>query len=47
MSRYLHILHLEDNPYDAELIRETLMAEGLEHTIVNVDDRPGFLQAIE
>ncbi|MBK9050515.1 MAG: GAF domain-containing protein [Chloroflexi bacterium] len=47
MNRPLCILHLEDDPFDAELIRETLLGEGLEHTIINVDDRPSFLLAVE
>lgn len=47
MSRSLRILHLEDNPYDAELIRETLVEAGIHHTMINADDRDSFVSVIE
>ena len=47
MSRSLRILHLEDNPYDAELIRETLVEAGIHHKMINADDRNGFVSVIE
>lgn len=46
MSQPLHILHLEDNPYDAELVRETLRGEGMEVAITAVDNHDSFLAAI-
>lgn len=47
MNRSLRVLHLEDDPYDAELIRETLNSEGTTHTIINADDQDSFLAALE
>jgi len=46
MDRPLQVLHLEDDPYDAELIQETLKAEGINCTIVHVHNREGFLSAV-
>jgi PAS domain S-box-containing protein/putative nucleotidyltransferase with HDIG domain len=43
----LRILHLEDNPVDAELVRETLASEGISCEIVRVETREDFLVAIE
>lgn len=47
MERPLQILHLEDDLYDAELIQETLAGEGIECTIVLVNNHDGFLTAVE
>ena len=46
MSDTLKILHLEDNPHDADLVDATLAADGLEAQIVRVDTRPGFEVAL-
>ena len=43
----LRILHLEDDPIDAELVRETLEGSGLACESVRVDDRPGFEAALD
>jgi two-component system, NtrC family, sensor kinase len=42
----MRILHLEDNASDAELIRETLLADGVSE-VQWVDTRDGFLHALE
>src|SRR5690606_8409496 len=47
MDRPMRLLHLEDDPLDAELIQETLAAEGFEGEVTQVDSREGFLAAIE
>lgn len=41
------ILHLEDNRLDAELIRDTLIAEGVLCQLVQVKDRQEFVAALE
>ncbi|HXL15553.1 MAG TPA: response regulator, partial [Methylomirabilota bacterium] len=41
------ILHLEDDPADRELIRETLGGEGISLDLVQVDTREEFLAALE
>lgn len=38
----LHILHLEDNPTDSELIKAILLDEGLQIEITLVDDRADY-----
>jgi len=43
----LRILHLEDDVKDADLIRATLEADGLECEIAHVDKGPAFLAAAE
>jgi len=43
----LHILHLEDDPTDAALIHSTLEAEGIACTTTCVQNRNGFLAALE
>jgi signal transduction histidine kinase len=43
----LHILHLEDNPADAELIRRILEADGIECSISCVKSRSEYLAALE
>src|ERR1041384_7565672 len=43
----LRILHLEDNAFDAELVRSQLEAEGLSCTIKRVETREAFLSALE
>jgi PAS domain S-box-containing protein len=47
MSRPLRILHLEDDPRDAELAAATLAADGIVAEIVRVDTREAFTAAIE
>jgi PAS domain S-box-containing protein len=46
VSDVLKILHLEDNPRDADLVNATLEADGLETQIVRVDTRKGFEAAL-
>jgi PAS domain S-box-containing protein len=42
----LRLVHLEDDPLDAELVREALREDGLECTIVPATDEATFLAAI-
>ncbi|SNB46058.1 PAS domain S-box protein [Geobacter sp. DSM 9736] len=46
MPERLHILHLEDDPLHAELVREQLELEGIAADIVWVDDRSRFLTSL-
>ena len=46
-QRPLRILHLEDNPNDAELIRALLEAEGFVVTVSQVSTKNGFAASIE
>ena len=47
MKTPLRILHLEDNPNDVELIRETIIAQGIEVEIVDAATRADFVAALE
>lgn len=47
MKSPLHILHLEDDPNDAELIHSMLEADGIACRITRVDNRGDFLIALE
>lgn len=47
MNARLRILHLEDNPVDAELIGETLRADGSQIEMLRVETREAFLEALE
>jgi len=47
MSQHLHILHLEDDPADVELVEATLSAEGVGCNIEVVDKREEFVAALE
>ena len=47
MSQHLHILHLEDDPQDAELVEATLAAEGHGCDVRVVATRDEFLAAME
>lgn len=47
MQNGLRILHLEDDPLDAEMIGAILKKEGLEPEMQRVEDEAGFCQAIE
>ena len=47
MNRPLHILHLEDDPNDAALVRSILEAEGIACAITCVKNRDEFVAALE
>ncbi len=47
MKNTLRILHLEDDPRDAELVREMLFSEGITCDIVRVDTQAAFLDALQ
>ncbi|MFA4917855.1 MAG: EAL domain-containing protein [Thermodesulfovibrionales bacterium] len=47
MKTPLRILHLEDNPNDVELIRENIIAHGIEVEIVDAATRADFIDALE
>ena len=47
MSEKLHIIHLEDNPVDAELIQSTLEEEWSDCIVEQVDTEPAFINALE
>jgi diguanylate cyclase (GGDEF)-like protein/PAS domain S-box-containing protein len=47
MKMSLKVLHLEDNPNDAELVRSTMDKEGVECDIVRVKTREDFINALE
>ena len=47
MKERLHILHLEDEPDFAELVRTLLAQDGLDVEVKWVGDRVAFLQALE
>jgi phosphoserine phosphatase RsbU/P len=47
MSQHLHILHLEDDPQDAELVEAALAAEGYGCDVRVVATRAEFLAALE
>src|SRR5581483_5611098 len=42
----LHILHLEDDPRDSELMREVLRADGIVCEVFRVETEQGFIQAL-
>ncbi|HAV22687.1 MAG: hypothetical protein A2X67_10030 [Ignavibacteria bacterium GWA2_55_11] len=43
MGTIVHILHLEDNPHDAELVRSMLHAQGLRCRITVVDNESDYI----
>jgi signal transduction histidine kinase len=43
----LRILYLEDDPRDAELVQETLSADGVESEIIRVETEAGFIVALK
>ena len=43
----LRVVHLEDDPLDAELVREVLAADGLPCAIALANDRSSFLAALD
>jgi two-component system, cell cycle sensor histidine kinase and response regulator CckA len=47
MKPPLHILHLEDNPNDAELVHSTLEAGGIACTTIRVQTRDDLISALE
>jgi len=47
MSRRLRILHLEDDPADAELVQATLVREGIDCDVQVVDRRDDFVAFLE
>jgi two-component system cell cycle sensor histidine kinase/response regulator CckA len=47
MRSSLKILHLEDDPRDRELVRETLEAEGIRCEVECVDTREAFIEALD
>ena len=47
MKTSLGILHLEDNPVDADLIQATIAAAGIVCEILRVDTRSDFVEAVE
>jgi PAS domain S-box-containing protein len=46
-AEIIHILHVEDSPADAELVRERITETGLSFEIRRVMTRAGFAQALE
>jgi signal transduction histidine kinase len=47
MKSPLHILHLEDDLKDAEIVQSSLEAEGIRCAIVRVENRDDFVSALE
>ena len=47
MKSPLRVLHLEDNPNDAELIQAALQSEGIVSHVVRVETRADFLASLE
>jgi phosphoserine phosphatase RsbU/P len=47
MSRQLRILHLEDDPVDAELVQATLDKEGIDCSVRVADRQEAFVAALE
>jgi hypothetical protein len=47
MDKPLRVLHLEDQPEDAELVHAALAADGLQCQIRIVDTRQGFVEALD
>lgn len=46
-NQHLHILHLEDDPADAELVQATLAGEGINCEVTVVATRGDFVNALE
>ena len=47
MESPLHILHLEDDPHDAAIVQSVLQTGGITCAITRVQNRAGFLAALE
>ena len=43
----LRVLYLEDDPRDAELVQETLAADGIESDIIRVETEGDFIAALK
>src|SRR5579863_1744189 len=46
MKSHLRILYLEDDPSDAELVRETLASEGLSCEVTRVETEADFIESL-
>lgn len=46
MKKKLHVLNLEDNPYDTELLKRSLSVDGIECSITRVETAEDFLAAL-
>jgi len=46
MQKHIRILHLEDDPLDAELVRARLDSDGVTCDIMHVDNRDDFVKAL-
>src|SRR4029077_18537579 len=47
MKPLLHILYLEDNPRDAELVQETLAVDGISCDVTRVETEADFNASLE
>src|SRR5579864_2154460 len=47
MKSPLRILYLEDDPNDAELVQETLAADGVSCELTRVETEPAFVAALQ
>src|SRR5258707_14027163 len=47
MKSHLRILHLEDDPPDAELVQETLEADGIFSCVTRVESEADFIASLE
>src|ERR1700724_1766952 len=47
MKSQLHILHLEDNSRDAELVQETLASDGITCRVTRVETEADFVASLE
>ena len=47
MKSPLRVLHLEDDPRDAELIQETLDADGIRCDVTRVETEADFIRSLE
>ncbi|MDC7238809.1 MAG: response regulator, partial [Spirochaetales bacterium] len=47
MKEPLHILHLEDDPLDAELVRRILKKNSIDHKVELVDSRQAYLDQLQ
>ncbi len=46
-ARTVRVLHLEDDPWDVDLVREALLADGLAYEVTSVATREEFARALE
>jgi DNA-binding NtrC family response regulator len=47
MNQRLHVLYLEDDPRDAELVQETLQAEGISCCVTRVETEVEFIRSLD